>query len=226
MLSLIYIVAFGILLHKNIDIQLFITLFLLCIIPCICSLIMLQIGKYTNFKHPKLTKIVANIINLTVYIIHFCYMFIIFVSIWAFSSTDNTKYIDIKDYQKALNSYSADAISHFPKQVPQNAENISMLRSPDSLTGDSDFYLKFDTDGNYIQHETEKYQNKSEIILFNKDDYFISRVYNHETQAAIILNNIIDEDIKNWTMFLLERNQCFRGFAIKDNTIIYILSCD
>jgi len=184
-----------------------------------------RIGKFTSLKHPRLTKMLANIINLSVLAVHFYYIFIIFAGIWAFSSIEDKDFTDINDYQKALNSYSEEAVSHFPKQIPENAENIRMRRSPDSFTGDSEFYLKFNIPKDYIEKEQEKYKNKGEIILFNKDDYFTSRVYNHETQSAIILNNIIDEDIKNWTMFLLERNRCFRGIASKNNTIIYIISC-
>ena len=224
--SLIYILAFWITEYDNKNIQLLIRLFLFCSIPFLCSYIIFLIGKHTNLKHPKATKILAHIINLLILIIHFCYFSIVLWGVFTFSNLKNTEYTDIKDYQKALNSYSSDAVFHFPSKIPQNAENIKMLRSPDSFTGDSDFYLKFDTDSNYIKNETEKFKNGSEIILLNKDDYFTSRVYNHETQAAIILNNIIDDDIKNWTMFLLERNQCFQGIAAKDNTIIYILSCD
>ena len=216
-LSLIYIVAFGILLHKNIDIQLFITLFLLCIIPCISSLIMLLIGKHTSLKHPKLTKITANILNLAVLLIHSFLIFAIFIIGWAFSSGfDDPKYTEIKDYKKALSTYYPDAVEHFPKQIPENAKNISMVKNPGGLLGDSDLYLKFDADNEYIQKEKNNLKAKQSLDISNYD----------KERAARVLNYFLQDDDKNWDITIIESHSCFRGTAIRKNTIIYMIYCD
>ena len=215
-LSLIYTVALWILLHKNIDIQIFITLFLLCIIPCISSLIMLLIGKHTSLKHPKSTKIAVNIINLSVFITHFCFTFIIFCFIWAFSDIDDPEYRDIKDYQKALKTYYPEAVEHFPKQIPQNAKNISMVKNPGGFLGDSDFYLKFDADNEYIQKEKFYLENKQISDIDNYD----------KERAARVLNYFLQEDDKNWDIAIIESSSCLRSAAIRGNTIIYMIYCD
>ena len=220
--SLIYIVSFGILVYK--DMKLFITLFLLCIIPFICSYIIFLIGKHTSLKYPKITKIIANIVNLLVLVTHFCCFVFIFIIIWSFLCL-NTEYTDIKDYKNALNSYSFEAIEHFPNQIPQEARNISMRRSPSSFTGDSEFYLKFDISKDYIEQENKKYKNKGEEFFFKNDDFYTSKNYDYN-EAGSILHSITNDSTKGWMIRILERNQCLYGIASKDNTIIYILYCD
>ena len=224
-LSALYIIL-SIIIYKDSNIKERVILFCFSLIPFICSLFIFAIGKFTGIKHPRITKFLANIINISILVIHSIFMFIIFWACFVFTDLDDTEYTEIEDYSKALNSYSVEAISHFPIQVPQNAENISLLRTPDSFTGDSEFYLKFDISKDYIEKEKVKYKNQGEIIVLNKDDYFTNNNYNVEQESAIILNSIIDESVKSWTVLFLERNQCFRGIAFKNNTIVYILSCD
>ena len=127
-----------------------------------------------------------------------------------------TEYTDIKDYQKALNSYIPETVAHFPAQIPKNATNISMYRSPTSFTGDSDFYLKFDLDKDFIKSEEDYFKDIEEKEI---SDYERSR-------ADRVLYYLIKEDSKKWNVKIIENSSCFRGVATKNNTIIYMIYCD
>ena len=103
-----------------------------------------------------------------------------------------------------------------------------MLRTPDSFTGDSTFYLKFDTDKNYIKSAIEYYKDKCKIFKNNKiKNSSTDTKYNYEeTDAVSQLDSITNYDGKDWTIYRIERDSYFKGIATNNNTIIYILSCD
>ncbi len=198
----------------------------ICLLPIATSLIILLIGKKTNTKHPKITKIFANIINIAVLLIHGFYVLLIFLFYWAFSDIDDYEYTDVKDYQKAIDSYYFEAVEHFPKEIPSEAQNVSLLRTPGGFLGDSSFYLKFDISENYIQKEKEKYVKERKPINLSYND-LLKKEYDYDKERAYsVLGTIVNDSGEGWKMNIIESSQCFRGIAVKNNTIIYILYCD
>ena len=214
-LSLIYLTIYWLFFYHNDDFSYILMLILIFIIPIITSGLIMFIGRITKENHPKITKIIANLINVPILIIHFCCVSLMLLAFWAFSDMVNdAEYTDINDYPKAIKAYIPEAVEHFPNEIPKNASNISMLKTPSSFTGDSEFYLKFDTDKNYIDSQKNlfKYNKK-----FN-NEYDINRANN-------VLNSIIG-DTKGWEIITIESSSCYRGVAFKNNSIIYTLYCD
>ena len=134
---------------------------------------------------------------------------------WTFSNEEK-EYTKIKDYQKALNSYDFELISHFPAQIPKNAKNISLLRTKSDFRGYSKFYLKFDINKEFIKKEEEYFKSTEKTKV---DDFTKINTNN-------ILYSIIHEKTQDWNIKILGSNSCFKGIAIKGNTIIYILYCN
>ena len=187
-----------------------------CILPILSSFIILIIGSYTKQKYPLITKVIANILNLFV-ILAYAFMILIFLSIDSAFKDLDIEYVKLEDYEKALHSYTSEAINHFPQKIPPNISNVEMYRSPSSFTGDSDFHLKFDTDKAYIQQVKNQYK---EEIAIKHSDYTNQRAKN-------VLSYFIHQDTKDWDIITIDGgSSCYQGIATKDITIIYMLYCD
>ena len=179
-----------------------------CILPFLSSFIIAIIGSYTKQKHPLITKIIANILNLSILLLY-VFVIILIVGIDSAFNDLSIEYSRPEDYEKALRSYTPEAVKHFPKEIPSNISNIEMYMSPSSFTGDSDFHLKFDADKAYIQEE----------MAINHSDYTNER-------AKRVLSFFIKEDTKDWDIITIDNSSCYHGIATKDTTIIYMLYCD
>ena len=192
-----------------------ITVFLFCILPFLSSFIIAIIGSYTKQKHPLITKIIVNILNLLIISIY-SFIFLIVLSFDSAMKDLAIEYVKLEDYEKALHSYTPEAVKHFPQKIPSNVSNIEMYMSPSSFNGDSDFHLKFDADKAYIQEVKDKY--KEEMAIKHSD-------YTNE-RAKSVLSFFIKEDTKDWDIITTDDSSCYHGIAIKDTTIIYMLYCD
>lgn len=173
------------------------------------------IGCYTNKKHPKLTKIFANILNIHLFIVHIILVIFLFISLLFY----DPEYTNIRDYQKALRKFDANAIFYFPKEIPQNAKNIKFLKTSSSFTGDCAMYLQFDTTKEYVEKEELKYKNIGKEILIRKDKK------NLDNYKSLSTGNITFdyEDLIGYKIRVLEDKPNYRAIATKENKIIYIL---
>lgn len=192
-----------------------ISTFWFCILPILSSFIILIIGSYTKQKYPLITKVIANILNLFV-ILAYAFMISLFLSFDSAMKDLAIEYVKLEDYEKALHSYTPEAVKHFPQKIPPNISNVEMYMSPSNFNGDSDFHLKFDTDKAYIQQVKEQY--KEEIAIKHSD-------YTNE-RANRILSFFIHQDTKDWDIITIDNSSCYHGIATKDTTIIYMLYCD
>lgn len=192
-----------------------IIIFLFSLLPFSISFIIAIIGNYTKQKHPIITKVIANILNLSV-ILLYSFIILIVVSLETIDNDLSIEYKKLEDYEKALQTYSAEAVEHFPKKIPSNISNAEMYMSPSNFNGDSDFHLKFDTDKDYIQQVKNQYKEKMAI---KHSDYTNKR-------AKSILYYFIHEDTKDWDIITIDSSSCYSGIGIKEPTIIYMLYCD
>lgn len=198
-----------------------------CFIPLLFSAIIWFISVYANQKLPKLTKIITNILNITVLVLHSIFMSILTLIIIAFSGENDPLYDKIEDYQKALDSYKYSAVSFFPEKIPENAKNISILRTSGGFHGDSTFYIKFDIDKEYIQNEMNKYKNQGKAVIINEFSQLAQNKNYDETRAAVILDSVIKEENEGYKVIILNsEGDCFKGIATKNNTILYVLALD
>lgn len=80
-----------------------------------------------------------------------CFMFLIFVN-------DNFSTSNPKKYNKAINHIERqEKISHFPKNIPSNAEDIQFYCYTDSFNGEV-LLLKFKTDKEFVLKELKTYK--------------------------------------------------------------------
>lgn len=204
-----------------------ISLILYCFIPLIFSIIVLITAYYTHKKYPKLTKLIANILNILCLFLHSVFMYYLILFTILFSGIFDPQYDKIEDYQNALSSYKYESVAFFPEKIPDNAQNISLLRTPAGFLGDSTFFIKFDINKEYIQKELQKYQEQGKTVIINEFSQISENKNYDEKKAAVVLDTILKNENSGYKVKILNNDGgCFKGIATKNNTIIYILYLD
>lgn len=168
---------------------------LIALLPIILIALIFFIGTKTFIKHPKITKITTiTLITLIVLFQLLSFLFILCINS-AFSNTDEN-YDKVRDYSKAINSIHAQTcIMHFPQEIPENIENIKMIKSENAWFGSEDIFLKFDTNKKYIDDELKKY----------KFNYIENAEETEHAFAKYVLSmaGIPDENRKDFTFYII-----------------------
>ena len=155
--------------------------FVCAIIPCIYSLFILFEYKYLGFIFliPFMITLLINIIAIKIYkyipkftnvltfllnsFIILIVQILIGLFVLSFFALINEEYMSDKPefYEEVITNFPEERIAHFPKHIPQNAQNVQLHSGTHYFFGSQEIVLKFDAGKQYIEKELKKYKFKS-----------------------------------------------------------------
>jgi len=108
-------------------------------------------------KHPKWSKVISIIINGAI-IIFIQIIFAINSFMYVYQCNKEYAHREYRDYASTVSSMRQDRVGHFPRKVPQEANDVAMKLDGTSWFGSEDLYLKFKTNKEYIENELQKHE--------------------------------------------------------------------
>lgn len=120
---------------------------------------------------------------------------ILFIVLFLSGAGENKPITNPKDYTQAINSIKQqDKISHFPKNIPAEAEDVQLYCYTSDLHGEL-FQLRFKINKEYIKNELKKYS------FINTDTKIGIR------QNIYHMPFMNKEDLKNFTFYVLKNQE-------------------
>lgn len=186
------------------------------------SIIVLFIYKYlkkeNRTKKNKVISLIAAILLflfLTAYCLFGLVMSVLIIGFDDLCFESNKAYRHSSNMSK-LKYYTSEQeyyVSHFPKEIPKNAENYYFTYCCD-LHGEGVHYLRFSTDKNYINQTIENNKNIAKKIPYSK----INDYYRH-------LDNFDIENKEKYTAYILkkqnESDNKTSGIISSSNDIVF-----
>lgn len=191
-------------------------------VPVIFVFVICIFQYFINNKWKILCYILAFIVilkQLLLFGLLFAYNYMSIHDDWYYKS-----YEHIEDYSNARNSIGCQkCIKHFPKTIPNNAQDIIFYKYSSPWWGSEGIFLKFKIDKKYIENEIKRKNIFSRIIDNKAEDFYFSPRGNIEFGNKKFL------DILNYTFYIIFENTKTDGFPKeygigvnnKDNTILY-----